>query len=444
MRVLIEGSGGAVGWPQPGCRCASCLRQVADGTARKRSTIVVDGVVRLGVEEAEDGTAEDGTTGGTAEDGTTGGTAGDSERAAAGYVVRRLGDARDPAGTGGWEVTSPDAERLLYPARPGAVPVPPDGAGRYDIAFLDLLADPAQLGLLRARGLITDDTMTAVAFADHRVPSERELRQRCGFWRAEASGDGDWITTVRSGEKGFEGCAGTTLRKPWRVLVLGGARSGKSERAELRLAGEAEVTYVATGPASQDDGGPPADTDWAARVTAHRARRPPWWRTQETTDLAGVLASARGALLIDGIGTWLAAVLEECGAWSGSPGSAARLAARTAELLAAWRQTGAHVVAVSDETGLGVVPGTPAGRLFRDELGRLNQALAAESEETELVVVGRIVQLTLAEWMQRYNSPVTIRSSRRVLRPRSGVVCLARWSVTAGGSYRRKSCGRAR
>jgi adenosylcobinamide kinase/adenosylcobinamide-phosphate guanylyltransferase len=51
------------------------------------------------------------------------------------------------------------------------------------------------------------------------------------------------------------------------------------------------------------------------------------------------------------------------------------------------------VVAVSDETGLGVVPGTPAGRLFRDELGRLNQALAAESEEAELVVAGRIIPL---------------------------------------------------
>ena len=70
-----------------------------------------------------------------------------------------------------------------------------------------------------------------------------------------------------------------------------------------------------------------------------------------------------------------------------------RLAGRIAELVGAWRQTGACVVAVSDETGLGVVPATPAGRLFRDELGRLNQALAAESEEAELVVAGRILPL---------------------------------------------------
>jgi adenosylcobinamide kinase/adenosylcobinamide-phosphate guanylyltransferase len=184
------------------------------------------------------------------------------------------------------------------------------------------------------------------------------------------------------------------------VLVMGGARSGKSERAELRLAGEPEVTYVATGASG---GG---DPDWAARVAAHRARRPGWWRTVETADLAGVLAAARGAVLIDGVGTWLAAVLDECGAWerggeglgrgTGEGGAGARVARRTGELLAAWRQAEAYVVAVSDETGLGVVPGTAAGRLFRDELGRLNQALAAESEEAELVVAGRV--LPLAPW----------------------------------------------
>jgi adenosylcobinamide kinase/adenosylcobinamide-phosphate guanylyltransferase len=72
---------------------------------------------------------------------------------------------------------------------------------------------------------------------------------------------------------------------------------------------------------------------------------------------------------------------------------AARLAGRIGGLVGAWRQTRARVVAVSDEAGLGVVPATPAGRLFRDELGRLNQILAAESEEAELVVAGRVVPL---------------------------------------------------
>jgi adenosyl cobinamide kinase/adenosyl cobinamide phosphate guanylyltransferase len=369
MRVLVEGSGGAAGWPQPGCRCASCLRTELDGTIRARSTIVIDGMVRLGV-------------GGAAVAG------------AGAYRLEQLADARDPGKPGGWEITGPDGGRLLYPVRPGAVPVPAEGAAAYDIAFLDLLGEPAQLGLLRARGLITAGTVTAVAFADHRVSSEGVLRRRCGFWRAELPGDGDAVTTARSAEKGFE--AG---RRPGRVLVLGGARSGKSEQAELRLAGEPDVTYVAAGAAwtgalgMAGAVGAAEDPEWAARVAAHRARRPAWWRTAETTDLAGVLDQARGALLIDGIGTWLAAAMDQCGAWDGSADSAARLAARIAGLVGAWRQTRAYVVAVSDEAGLGVVPGTAAGRLFRDELGRLNQVLAAESDEAELVVAGRIVPL---------------------------------------------------
>ena len=376
MRVVTVGTGGAAGWPEPGCRCASCRRQLLDGSARGQSTIVVDDVMRLGVEDAA---------------GTTGADA-------AGYRVRRVADARDtgaPGGLGGWDVTGPDGGRLLYAARPGAVPVPPEGTAAYDIALLDLLGEPAQLGLLRARGLITAGTVTAVAFADHRVPSEGELERRCGFWGAALPRDGDAVTTVRSEQnKLWPGVGG-----PWRVLVLGGARSGKSERAELRLAGEPDVTYVATGPSGE--AGSAGDPEWVARVAAHRARRPSWWRTVETTDLAGVLREARGAVLIDGIGTWLAAVMDECGAWDGpaeaagrpEAGSAARLAERIARLVGAWRQTGAHVVAVSDETGLGVVPGTRAGRLFRDELGRLNRLLAAESEETELVVAGRTLPL---------------------------------------------------
>jgi adenosylcobinamide kinase/adenosylcobinamide-phosphate guanylyltransferase len=196
------------------------------------------------------------------------------------------------------------------------------------------------------------------------------------------AGDGEAIDPVRSVSKDRDFAAGTR-----RVLVLGGARSGKSERAELRLAGEPQVTYVATGNRATDD------PDWAARVAAHRARRPAWWATAETTDLAGLLRAGHGALLIDGIGAWLAAVLDECG-WDPRDGATREeVAARIAELTGAWRQACGYVVAVSDEAGLGVVPASAAGRLFRDELGRLNQALAAESEEAELVVAGRVLPL---------------------------------------------------
>jgi adenosylcobinamide kinase / adenosylcobinamide-phosphate guanylyltransferase len=362
MRVLVEGSGGSSGWPQPGCRCASCLRSWTDGHIRKRSTIVVDDVLRLG---------------------------GDGpERLGGAWAGGLVNGYRVEAIAGGWDVTSAAGERLLYPAGPGTAADPPEGTAPYDVAFLDLLGDPAQLGRLRARGLIRADTITAVAFADHRVTSAAELEQRSRFWRVSVPGDGDAITTDRSAQGWKNGDAGIR-RAPWRVLVMGGARSGKSERAELRLAGEPDVTYVATGPRPGGTG----DPDWTARVAAHRARRPGWWRTAETTDLAGVLGSARGAVLIDGIGTWLAAVLDECDAWEGADGSEGKVADRAAELVAVWRQTKAYVVAVSDETGMGVVPATAAGRLFRDRLGRLNQALAAESEEAELVIAGRVVPL---------------------------------------------------
>ncbi len=399
MQVLMEGSGGSSGWPEPGCRCASCRRAEASGNRRQRSAIVVDGALRLAVggAEAEDGErAQDGAEAEDGERAQDGAKAQDGERIIAGFRVRRLADAREGGRLGGWDVTSPDGERLLYPAGPGAVPDPPVAAARYDIAFLDLVGNPAQLGGLRARGLVTADTITAVAFAEHRVPAVGELKRRCGFWRVGVPADGERITTDRSA-KGLK-----DYSRPWRVLVLGGARSGKSEQAELRLAGEPEVTYVATAP---DWPGGAGDAEWAARVAAHRARRPAWWRTVETTDLAGVLAAARGAVLIDGIGTWLAAVLDESGAWDGTgggqsgprgaaDGAAGRVAARTAELVAAWRQAQGYVVAVSDEAGLGVVPATAAGRVFRDELGRLNQALAAESEETELIVAGRVLPLS--------------------------------------------------
>jgi adenosylcobinamide kinase / adenosylcobinamide-phosphate guanylyltransferase len=410
MRILVEGSGGVSGWPEPGCRCASCLRQAAAGNARRRSTVVVDDIVRIEVGDAGATWSGDGDAGGARSgDGNAGGArsgdgdaggarSGDGDAGgarsaeedgsggkrgweAAGYRVVRVAD-REEGGSGGWDLTAPDGRRLLYAGGPGAVPAPPEGTAAYDAAFLDLLGDPAQLGWLRARGLITAGTDTRVAFADHRVASEAELARRCGFWRVGRGGDGDVVSLPRSVLKDLDLGAGTR-----RVLVLGGARSGKSERAELRLAGEPEVTYVASG----SDGA--GDPEWAARVAAHRARRPAWWRTAETTGLASVLRTARGAVLIDGIGTWLAAVMDECGAWDGGPAGLARLAARTAGLVGAWRQADGYVVAVSDETGLGVVPATPAGRLFRDQLGRLNRALAAESEETELVVAGRVLSL---------------------------------------------------
>lgn len=175
-----------------------------------------------------------------------------------------------------------------------------------------------------------------------------------------------------------------------RTLVIGGVRSGKSRHAESLLRDASQLTYVATGaPAGPDD------PDWAARVAEHRARRPAHWVTVETLDLAGTLTSASGPLLIDCLGVWLARCVDDLG-WDDLDRVRAGLAERTAELLEAWGACPVEVVAVTNEVGLGVLPSHASGRLFRDELGRLNTRLSATSERVHLVVAGRVLDLSAA------------------------------------------------
>jgi adenosylcobinamide kinase/adenosylcobinamide-phosphate guanylyltransferase len=162
--------------------------------------------------------------------------------------------------------------------------------------------------------------------------------------------------------------------------VLGGSRSGKSAHAESLLAGEPAVTYLATSAPAPDD------ADWAARVAAHRARRPASWTTVETTAPSTLLGA--GPFLVDSVTTWVAALLDETGVWADEPGAGERLSARCDALVNAWAMTSAHVVAVSDEVGLGVVPETRSGRLFRDVLGAVNQRLAGTADEVWFVVAG--------------------------------------------------------
>jgi adenosylcobinamide kinase / adenosylcobinamide-phosphate guanylyltransferase len=375
MDIRFPGTGGLAGWPAPGCRCASCLRAAA-GPGRRPAAVLVDGLLRIRPDQPPD--------------------------LIDGYHVVPV--------PGGWAITGPAGARLLAASGPGAIPDPPAETRPFDVLLLDLLAAPEQLGDLRSRGLARPDSLVAVLYADHRAATAAELARRCGFWRAIAPADGDVLSTVA------RWLPRPDSRPPHRALVLGGARSGKSREAELRLAGEPTVTYLAAGPypdrvrasaagetvwddAADPDSGWVPDAEWARRVAAHQAARPARWSTVESTDVAGALRRLTGAVLIDGIGTWLTAVMTEAGAWdcvAGSPAqdtAARQVAARVEELVTAWRQTSARVVAVSDQVGSGVVPATAAGRLFRDQLGWLNQRLAAESEETSLVVAGRVLSL---------------------------------------------------
>ena len=178
--------------------------------------------------------------------------------------------------------------------------------------------------------------------------------------------------------------------RPFRVLVLGGARSGKSVTAERMLGRRDQVDYVACGRPADD-----TDPSWAERIRLHRERRPARWTTLETLDLDGVLAgqdrpAARQAVpvLIDCLSTWLAGVMDECNLWTGCPGADKELAARVDAMLHAWRSTSRVAVAVSNEVGSGVVPATAAGMRYRDELGRLNALVAAECEQVWLCTAG--------------------------------------------------------
>lgn len=178
-----------------------------------------------------------------------------------------------------------------------------------------------------------------------------------------------------------------------RTLVLGGARSGKSAHAEGLLDEHERATYVAT--ARRD----PNDPEWAQRIAAHVARRPDTWRTVEAADadgLADLLAGAGATdapLLVDDLATWLTGAIDDAGAWERDPSALTAVARHRATLVDAVAECQARVILVSAEVGLGVVPSTRSGRLFRDELGALNARMAEICDEVMLLVAGLPLRL---------------------------------------------------
>ncbi|MCW3480287.1 bifunctional adenosylcobinamide kinase/adenosylcobinamide-phosphate guanylyltransferase [Neisseriaceae bacterium JH1-16] len=163
-------------------------------------------------------------------------------------------------------------------------------------------------------------------------------------------------------------------------LISGGARSGKSRHAETQaLAHTGPVGYVAT--AERRD-----DAEFAARIEHHRARRPAAWALYEAgRTLAETLADeARpdGLLLVDCLGMWLMRFF-------GADGfDTAAFATQRAALLAALPSLPGRVLLVSNEVGWGVVAMDAETRRFVDELGRLNQDVAALADRVTLVACG--------------------------------------------------------
>jgi adenosylcobinamide kinase/adenosylcobinamide-phosphate guanylyltransferase len=457
MQVRLLGSGAADGWPNPFCTCASCEAQRTHAVTRVSTSALVDDtlLLDLGPDTARAAERAGVRLGGVrhvlvthahpdhwapaallwrqwARPGDPLVLAGPApvvaeaahwlgpdaaverqvlapgeELALGGYRVRALAAAHEvPCLL--YDVTAPDGARLLYATDTG--PLPEQTLAALQGAALDLLlleqtfgahvahgtqhhdlpTFGATLAELRRRGALRVDARVVAVHLGHHNPPEPELVARLTDMGAEPGRDG---LVLAVGQPSADGATRTSAAAappsvPHRTLLLGGARSGKSATAEAMLAAEPCVVYVATARDGADD------PEWAARVAAHRGRRPAGWQTVETTALEPLLRQPGPPLLVDCLTLWLTAVLDEVGAWE-QWDDAAREAVETrvTALRDAWRAARRRVVAVSNEVGSGVVPATAAGRLFRDELGRLNAVLAAESDEVRLLVAGRTLRL---------------------------------------------------
>ncbi|MBO0794052.1 MAG: bifunctional adenosylcobinamide kinase/adenosylcobinamide-phosphate guanylyltransferase [Ktedonobacteraceae bacterium] len=180
---------------------------------------------------------------------------------------------------------------------------------------------------------------------------------------------------------------------PRLILILGGARSGKSSFAErLALRSGRSVAYIATATAG--------DADMEERIKRHRAGRPASWLTvEEPLNLARALreaAAGADVLLLDCLTLWLSNWLlrrgdiDDAELADGGEGYSEEVLAVIDDLLIEFARLAPRkvLVVVSNEVGLGIVPAYALGRLYRDILGRINQRLAAAAERVYLMVAG--------------------------------------------------------
>ncbi|MEI6789111.1 MAG: bifunctional adenosylcobinamide kinase/adenosylcobinamide-phosphate guanylyltransferase [bacterium] len=161
------------------------------------------------------------------------------------------------------------------------------------------------------------------------------------------------------------------------VLVLGGARSGKSSYAQ-RLAESRWKHPLYLAPAET------LDSEMANRVKLHRQQRGPHWGcVEEPLDVARIIRTSipkRDGVLLDCATLWLTNVLLK----EGEPS----VKSRKQDLLAALKESTTDVIIVSNEVGMGIVPESPLGRNFRDLQGWLNQDMAAVADTVLFIVAG--------------------------------------------------------
>ncbi len=164
------------------------------------------------------------------------------------------------------------------------------------------------------------------------------------------------------------------------VLVFGGARSGKSRYAQqLAEAAAGEQIFIATAEAHDDE--------MAARIAKHIADRGESWTTVEAPlALCEAIEQASGggrAVLVDCLTLWLSNLML----------AEADVALASRRLVETIQSAAAPLILVANEVGMGIVPDTALGRQFRDEQGRLNQAVAAACQRVDFVAAGLPLRL---------------------------------------------------
>ncbi|MCK1361032.1 bifunctional adenosylcobinamide kinase/adenosylcobinamide-phosphate guanylyltransferase [Bradyrhizobium sp. 199] len=163
------------------------------------------------------------------------------------------------------------------------------------------------------------------------------------------------------------------------ILITGGARSGKSKRAEMRTrAFPGQPVYVATAEA--------LDAEMEARIARHRARRATDWIEREVPlDLVDVLVATDGGgpRLVDCLTLWLSNLMHKERDWE----------SEVSELAGSLPGLKSPVVFVTNEVGLSIVPDNALARSFRDAAGIMNQMIAAAADEVEFVVAGLPMKL---------------------------------------------------
>ncbi len=175
------------------------------------------------------------------------------------------------------------------------------------------------------------------------------------------------------------------------ILILGGARSGKSDFAQklARDLGGERVLFVATAE--------PGDDEMRERIAAHQQARPAGWRTLEAPDHAGeAILQASGSepvILVDCLTLLVSNAVLRLGEAPPVRQAEADALAEVEGLLRAHGQSGAAMIVVSNEVGLAIVPDNALARSYRDALGRANQALAAHCDKVYWLVAGLPIEL---------------------------------------------------